>query len=141
MFDLQVWTFETSDNILKCAATTGVRVQGIRKLVQRFLLLLLTDRGSVRYGRPRQQARGTTFLSQFREGYNTEADLMAAFDVATFIVKSQLREEESPDDDDSEMLKTAKLEKLILTPKAANLIIRIQSMTDEMRFVLPLATA
>jgi hypothetical protein len=141
MNDFRIWDFSARDGVLTAAECVSPYVSGIERVAQRFLMLLLTEYGSTRYRKQFEQPRGTMFMTQWRKGeFRAESDLTAAFDVAIIMINSQLREEFSYDAPPEDQFTKAKLEHLVLTPDAANLVILIQSLTDEIRFILPLTT-
>jgi len=70
---------------------SGALITGIEKLVQRFLLEFLTEKGSLTY-LPR---RGTEFMTKVRAGMvRTSADLAAAFTEAALDTRVNLQGEE-----------------------------------------------
>jgi hypothetical protein len=66
-YDIQAWPSQTEGNVLADAFHTGFVITGIYKLAQRFLIVLLTEKGSYLYEMGRAQVYGTGFLTQIRK--------------------------------------------------------------------------
>lgn len=74
-------------------------VEGGSKLAQRFILELMTNRGSLLY----RANRGSTFFSELASGaIRNELDLFSSFSSALLDVSTALQEEEGEDLEDSE---------------------------------------
>lgn len=85
----------------------GKIVTGIMKLAQRFLMELLTERGSLKY----QPLRGTTFMIQANTGgLRTTFDAEQAFQSELIDIKRNLRAEDSPKDPPDERLQDAQIQ-------------------------------
>jgi hypothetical protein len=113
---------------------SGALITGIEKLVQRFLLELLTEQGSMPYA----LARGTFFMTQIRAGMlSTSQDLFAAFGAAELEIRTNLRTEEdvatNPAD---ERYKSASLLAASLQGDLAVLTIQVMSVADVSRTVI-----
>ena len=84
---------------LVSANNSGLLIAGVEKLVNRFLIELLTEKGSLDYA----MDRGSFFMTQLRLGLvRTTADLFYEFSVAELDVRGQLQGEELPTDPDDE---------------------------------------
>ena len=106
---------------------SGALITGIQKLVQRFLLELLTERGSM----PHALNRGTLFMAQLRAGViRTSQDLFASFSVAALDVQTRLQLEELTTDPPDERFKKADLLSTDLSGDTASLTIQITSLAD-----------
>lgn len=118
----------------------GQAIAGVLKLAQRFLLELLTDRGSI----PFLPDRGTYFLTEARMGgWRTHLDVRAAFARAVSFIRRALRAEERdgalPDD---ERFGSAEVLNVQIGPGRVRLDIAIQSASGDGRQVLfPLSIA
>jgi hypothetical protein len=118
----------------------GALITGIEKLVQRFLLELLTEQGSLDY----QPARGTFFMTALRAGVvRTSQDLFAAFSSAEVDVRNNLKlEENSVTNPNDERYKSARLISASLFGDMATLTIRVDSVAGNSRTVIyPLRVA
>jgi hypothetical protein len=112
---------------------TGALTTGIQKLVQRFLLELLTEAGSLDY----QTNRGCFFITQIRAGMiTTSSALFTAFNNAEVDVRNNMRNEDSFDDPDDERLQRASLISATLSGDTAFLNIRVLSVAGESREVI-----
>lgn len=113
---------------------SGALITGIEKLVQRFLLELLTEKGSLHYSLD----RGTFFITQIRAGaVRTSQDLFAAFGAAELELRTSLRLEEDLDNDpDDERYRSATLLSASLFGDMATLSIRVLSMAEDARTVI-----
>lgn len=106
---------------------SGALITGIQKLVQRFLLELLTERGSMPYA----LNRGTLFMAQLRAGViRTSQELFASFSVAALDVQTQLQLEELATDPLDERFKQARLLAVDLSGDHASLTIQIISLAE-----------
>lgn len=115
----------------------GWLVAGMQKLVQRYLLLLLTPQGSMPY-LPR---RGTSFIALLRNGWvRTPSDLRAAFAISQTELLPQLRALEQRGDPPDERLASATLVGVELAGDHAILRIQLRSQAgDTTTFLLPIA--
>lgn len=117
----------------------GALTTGINKLVQRFILELLTERGSLQY----QPDRGTFFMTQFRSGIiQTSQALFSAFSTAEVDLKKNLKLEESDSDPADERYDSSELLNASLDGDRANLSIKVVSRAGEsITFIYPLRIA
>lgn len=113
----------------------GWAVVGIQKLVQRFVLLLLTPRESFPY----IPERGCLFMPLLLHGrIQTPADLYAAYAASMLQVLPQMRGWEAPSDPPEERLESADLQQVELAGDTVRLHIRIRSQAgEEASFSLP----
>jgi len=113
---------------------SGALTTGIQKLVQRFLLELLTEKGSLQY----TPDRGTTFMTQLRLGYiRTTAQLIALFNTVELDIRNNLRlEEDFETDPADERFKQAELLSASLAGDRAYLSIKILSQAGTSRTVV-----
>lgn len=123
----------------------GTICTGIQKLAQRFLLRFMTAKGSMPY----QPSEGCNFMPRLLAGsMRTALDVYAEFGAAVVSIRKSMRLEElaeftarrtTPPDD--EILATAKLTAVSLTPGAVSLQITLTSRAGERReIILPLET-
>jgi hypothetical protein len=126
------------DQILFSEAAAGMLCTGIQKLAQRFVLEVLTEKGSMLY----LPDRGTTFMTRFRQGYlRVEADVFIAFNLALNDAELNLTAEEADTDPDDERYASASLDLVIITVDAVVLHVTVQSRAGNTRAViLPIAT-
>jgi hypothetical protein len=111
----------------------GLICAGIQKLAQRFLLELLTERGSM----PFAQQRGTELISRARLGYlRTQLDVFAATSSAISDAQQNLWDEESDNDPEDESFASAELLAVTSLPGYASLTIRVTSRAGTSRDVL-----
>lgn len=112
---------------------SGALITGIQKLVQRFLLELLTERGSLEY----QPTRGTFFLTRIRAGIvRTSQDLFSEFTIAEVELKNSLMLEESDTDPSDERYLEARLLSASLFGDQATLNIQVTSRAGVSRTVI-----
>jgi hypothetical protein len=119
---------------------SGALIAGIEKLVQRFLLELLTEQGSLGY----QPVRGTAFMTALRYGMvRTSQELFAVFSSAEADVRTNLRQEEDfANDPPDERYGKAELISASLFGDTATLTIRVTSVAGDSRNVIyPLRVA
>lgn len=121
------------------AGQSGALITGIEKLVQRFLVELLTEQGSLDY----LPGRGTFFMTALRAGVvRTSQDLFSAFSSAEVDIRNNLRQEEDITDPADERYGSAELISASLFGDTATLSIRVLSVAGESRNVIyPLRVA
>ena len=108
---------------------------GAQLVVQRFLLELLTEQGSIRY-RP---TRGTTFITDLRSGrIHTETDLQAIFALAESLVRRQLQDEETDAMPGSERYLSAALSQVELSSGLVRIQVQIQTRAGSTGVTSPL---
>lgn len=114
------------------AGQTGALIAGISKLVQRFIVELLTEKGSLDY----LPDRGTFFMTSLRLGLiRTSQELFAAFNSAAQDVRVNLQQEEQDTDPVDERYSSAELISTSLLGDTATLVIRITSRAGDTRVV------
>lgn len=124
-----------ADQSIADANSTGEIATGIVKMAQRFLLRLLTERGTMTY-RPDE---GTDFMRRLRLGQlRTESQLRSAFTIAEIRIKAQFSRDERDDDPPEELFNRAELTGVVVFPGFANLGIRISSRAESAELVLPI---
>lgn len=113
-------------------ATSSV-IAGIQKLSQRFLMTLLTDRGSMLY----LPLLGTRFLTDARAGqWRTAADVRQSFYSALLDVRRQLVPAETDADPNDERFANAVLTSVSLVAGGATLGIRLSSRAGTARTII-----
>ena len=117
----------------------GYIVAGIEKLVQRFLLALLTVAGSKAY----LPSDGCQFMLDAQLGrWRTAADVYQSFYASLVDVRRQLQLDEDSTTPDDETFAGATLESVELNWPTARLVVRMDSAAGSSRtFVAPLAVA
>ncbi len=109
---------------------------GIQKLVQRFLLELLTRRGSMTF----LPDRGCDFLTQAARGFRTEMDVSVEFALAIVDISRNLQAEETDEWPDDERFADAELTGILLSSSQLSLSIRLTSRAGTSRtFIAPVA--
>ncbi len=112
---------------------TGALVTGTEKLAQRFLVELLTDRGSLRY----LPKRGTTFMIEARRGlWRTTTDVEQSFYGAMLTIESNLISEENVDDPLDEKYGSANILAVSVVADLVVLRIILQSLAGISREIL-----
>lgn len=123
------------DQTLAQSAEGGKICAGIQKLAQRFLLELLTERGTMTY----LPERGTDFMYEARTGrFRTQLDICGAMSRALVDVRRNLRLEESNTNPDDERYKSAEILQVVYTPGEAKLWIRVFSQDNNAVGLLPI---
>jgi hypothetical protein len=119
---------------------SGALTTGIQKLAQRFLIELLTEKGSLEY----LPERGTFFITQIRAGIiRTSQDLFTAFSSAELELRNNLRLEDNINNDPTdEQYQSATLTAVSLFGDMATLTIDVKSAAGTSRQVIyPLRVA
>lgn len=112
---------------------TGALIAGISKLVQRFLIELLTEQGTLVYA----PDRGTVFMTAIRMGViNTSQDLFAAFSSAEAELRVKLKLEEEDTDPLDERYDFATLLSTSLFGDSATLTIQVNSRAGDSRTII-----
>jgi hypothetical protein len=126
--------------LLVLPGQSGALTTGIQKLAQRFLIELLTERGSLEY----LPDRGTFFITQIRAGIiRTSQDLFTAFSTAEIELRNNLRLEDNvANDPTDEQYRSATLTAVSLFGDTATLTIEVTSAAGTTRKVIyPLRVA
>jgi hypothetical protein len=117
------------------ATNSGEICTGLQKLAQRFLIVLLTEKGSVKYF-PDQ---GTNFMIALAQGrVHNETDMRAVFGLAMQELASQMLDDETDTDPDDERFSGAELRAILVQPGYVNLTIAIASRDDAATIILPI---
>ena len=126
------------EQILFDEAAAGMLCTGIQKLSQRFVLELLTERGSMFY----LPDRGTQFMTRFRLGYmRTEADVFVAFNFALNDAELRLTAEELDTDPADERYAGATLDLVTIADGVVILHVTLRSMAGTGReVIMPIST-
>lgn len=142
-FDLLAYPGGTSRGSAQLTAalasetSSGQITTGIQKLAQRFLIELMTEKGSMTY----LPLRGCDFMRDARLGYwRSVLDVMASFSASLIDIKQNLQAEESVDDDDDERFSDAEVVAVTLEGDSASITIRVTSLAGTDRtFITPLS--
>lgn len=111
----------------------GMVCTGTQKLAQRFLLELLTEKGSIPY----QEDRGCEFITDARNGvFRTAADVLASFSAALLDIENNLLEEEADDEPDDEKYASAEVLSVSLATNVAAVTVRVTSVAGSSRKVI-----
>lgn len=110
----------------------GKVVSGIYKLAQKFLLLLLTEKGSQQYA----PDYGTEFMTQLRSGVRTTLEAEQVFQSALIDIHRILKSEETDSDPADERYATASTVNILLRPGGVMYRIRLESEAGTARVVL-----
>jgi len=115
----------TSQSIFSPADVASL-CTGIQKLVQRWLLEFLTNRGSMGF---HLANRGTDFLRVFRNrAFSTESEVRSQFNFASVAVYQNLLREWTANTPDDEKLASATLTGVTIQPGFLTLAIRIDTV-------------
>lgn len=127
------------------AGNSGTICTGTQKLAQRFLIRLMTRRGSMPY----QPTEGCNFMTRLLRGdLRTSLDVYAAFSAALIDIRRSMRNEETEERltrgiiaNPEEVLASAKITQLTIIPGKVTMTITITSKAGSSRAViLPIAT-
>lgn len=100
----------------------GQVLAGVQKLVQRFLYLMFTAKGTIRY----HPEVGCDFTTRIRQGFvRTPFDLLSLFSVSLVDISRQLKLIESSSDPDDERFASASVESATLTGDKATMTISL----------------
>jgi hypothetical protein len=111
---------------------------GPQKLVQRWLLEFLTERGSM----PGLPNRGTDFMTLVRQGQlRTEAAVLAAFNFAAYDARVNLGKEENETWPNDERIGPVSVQSIAFLPGYAQIKFTIETRAGTARvIILPVAT-
>ena len=114
--------------VLFDAASNGATATAQLKLGQRFVLHLLTPKGSVLY-RPSQ---GCLFVQRLRQGRAfTERDVFAAFAASMADVRANMQGEEATTDPPAERFSRARITRIKVARGLAAMTVAVQSLAEE----------
>ena len=121
------------EQALASSASSGSIATGVQKAAQKFVLELLTSRGSWRF-LPEQ---GTDFIAKLKRGeLRTELDIFTAFNFAATRIIRKLQADQESSDPDDERIRSASLDKLALSGSTAKLFISISTAAGDTRQVI-----
>ena len=131
-YDVAIFQNAPDGSVMQTMASTfnnGYVVTGKSKLVQRFVIELLTERGSLSY----LPDRGCSFVTLLRKGTTGTWDLMSAFSSSLLDVISNLSAEDKVTNttDPTEMLSTVELISLLVDPGLISLQVRLSNQANE----------
>ena len=133
-YDVGTWQLDGTP-ALATATNSGLLYSGSMKLIQRFLLEMLTSKGSVRVW----PDRGTSLPSALRNGYiMQEGQLRAAFALAELEARPKLQNEEANTDPNDERYKSAALTTIQVQTDAVIIQIQLTSRADTYALTLAL---
>lgn len=111
----------------------GALIAGPAKLAQRFLLELLTEKGSLQY----DLNRGTFFMTQIRSGFaRTSADLFQIFASSELDLRNNLRLEDDSTFPADERYESSELLDASFIGDTINIRIQLNSLAGESREIL-----
>jgi len=118
---------------LASADNSGQITTGIQKLAQRFLLELLTEKGSMVY----QEQRGCSFMEDARLGLlHTALDVLASFSASLVDIQTNLVAEETLDDPGDERFDSAEIINISFSGDSASIRVRVRSAAGISRDVI-----
>ncbi len=118
---------------------SGEVVTGVIKLVQRFLIMLLTEQGSMPY----LPLIGCRFMVDARQGrWRTAADVNQSFYFSLLDIKRQMKALESASDPPEERFQTARVLGIVLSPadKATMRLAIVTAAGTKRAVILPINT-
>ena len=115
---------------------SGAIITGVQKVVQRFLIELLKERGSMTF-RPNE---GTLFLTEAKLGrFQTPAEVEGAFARGVSDVRVTLQNAELATDPDDERFVSAEITNVIVVPDTAIIRFVLQTRAGvDRKFIFPL---
>ena len=123
------------DRSLAADGGSGEITTGIQKLAQKWLLTLLTEKGSVKY----KPNFGTFFMRKLAIGsVATEQQLFALFSAVEIDLAGQLLAEEDANTPDDERYNTSKIISATVFPGYINLTVTLSSQTSNVNFIVPI---
>ncbi len=126
------------EQTLFSAETSGLICTGIQKLAQRFILEILTDKGSMQ-GKPDV---GTDLMIAAKSGaIRSDVDAAQIFAFALSDAVSRLKSIETEDDPDDERIGDISLVQVAFLPQNVAYRVKLQSQAgDERSVILPVST-
>ena len=122
-----------TQSLFGAADENGTVIVGIQKLAQRFLLELLTIKGSI----PFKPERGSSFILAVRQGFiRTDVDVFATFAFALTDVKTNLARDVAVSDPLDEQLQDARILRIIRSATYLILYIELTSRAGTSRQVI-----
>lgn len=113
---------------------SGSVLTGLVKLGQRFLVELLTERGSMTF----LPTRGSTFMTEARLGYiRTSQDLFSAFTRGLLDVSRSMRAEEQSTDREDERFGAAEILSVAYSGGSAVVHVKLSSLDPAAVLILP----
>lgn len=112
---------------------SGALVTGIQKLAQRFLLELLTIRGTLKY----LPTRGTTFMAEAQQGlWRTSSDVEQSFYGSLLEIENNLVSEEDVNDPPDEKFASAQLLSVTVATDQTSIRVQLTSQAGTSREII-----
>jgi hypothetical protein len=117
---------------------SGAAITGINKLAQRFLIRLLTEKGSIPY----LPNEGSEFMYEARTGhFQVVSDVYAAFSASVVDIRRSFLAEEITGEPADEQFEKAELLNVTLSGGEASVLIKLTSRAGTSReYIAPLLT-
>lgn len=113
----------------------GKACSGVHKLAQRWALLMLTPRGSMKF----DPERGCGFTQRI---YNSEAAITTAFLFSNADVLRQMRRDETADDPDDERIASVTLTGISVFMNSVSIQVSLRNLAgDTSSIILPVSSA
>ena len=113
----------------------GAITTGIQKLAQKWLITLLTEKGTVKY----KPTFGTTFMAELQMGnVSTDQNLFAVFNANELDLKSQLLEDEDATTPTDEQYKESIITSATVIPGYVNITVTLASQSSTAEFIVPI---
>lgn len=125
----------TSQELATSTYPNGLIAFGSSKLVQRFLIYLMTEKGSQYYS-----TDGSSFLTLLRGNSCCSWQIISDFSLALLDIEQSMENEELATDDPSEKYAGASLDNILLSHDSVTLSISIRNQANTAeQILLPLA--
>ena len=135
--DIQVWRNQ-------CGYVTPVTdavdlVEGTAVVLQRLLMVLLTETDSPKFTFGRAAERSCPFMSAWRHGeLSNEADIFRVFSLCQPHITTAMQSQETKYDSDDQRFKSLKLQRICVYPGQVHLECTMETRTDKIAFTLPM---
>jgi hypothetical protein len=127
LIDIQAFQLQPDGQVVQALAnerTSGETVDSTLKLVQKVIVTLLTQTGSVPY----LPSQGTNFMNRFLTGaFINDQDVFVNFAAASVAVKQQLTIQQTTADGTDEQYVRSVVEKVFIAPEGILMQIRIDT--------------
>ena len=138
MFDIGAWRVDAAG--VARETPEGDELRGMDKLVQRVIIALLQEHGSVKYSFGKRNGPGCGFMIALRSGeMRSEMNVSAQFFLARHFIFAELRREELPGDPPEECFEDVRCKGMVIEPGFLKLKLHIKSRTAEVLVWLPIA--
>jgi|2_EtaG_2_1085320.scaffolds.fasta_scaffold61466_2 uncharacterized membrane protein YgcG len=135
--DITAW--QLVDDFIIPQYDDGQLAEGTFDVLQRVLMILLSETDSARYAFDRDAQRACAFMSAWRQGdISNEADVLRIFSLCQSQVKMAMDSQETDEDPPERQFKSLEILRIVVQPGTVQLRCKLETQADSLLFTLPI---